>query len=77
MVVLKYLDKDQTVIRSEFYSSKAKALSLIDLFEKDEMYKSMIPPNCEYISIESEKEKTAYWLDRRENIIVFREWSIG
>ena len=77
MVVLRYLDKDQTLIRSEFYSSKAKALSLIDLFEKDEMYRTMLPSDCEYIVIDDEGAKTAYWLDRRETVIIFREWSVG
>lgn len=70
MVMVKFLDRQRTVLREETYSSEEKINYFLDMLENDVDMRKLIPVGTEYVMVDAD----VFWLDKHDNTLKIRAW---
>lgn len=70
MVMVKFLDRQRTVLREETYSSEEKINYFLDMLENDVNMRKLIPVGTEYVMVDAD----VFWLDKHDNVLKVRAW---
>jgi hypothetical protein len=70
MVMVKFLDRQRTVLREETYSSEEKINYFLDMLENDVNMRKLIPVGTEYVMVDAD----VFWLDKHDNTLKIRAW---
>jgi hypothetical protein len=70
MVMVKFLDRQRTVLREETYSSEEKINYFLDMLANDVNMRKLIPVGTEYVMVDAD----VFWLDKHDNTLKIRAW---